>query len=264
MKEATYIHGTTPDEQERLAALNRLSNPQFVAFMKIRPEQRVLEIGSGLGLLARDVAQASGAHVTGVEISHDQLAIARTVSDQVHWVHGDVHHLPFDDASFDVVYGRYILEHVGDPMQVMREALRVLKPGGRFYNQENNNEIQHTWPDCPAFLHAWKVFEYLQADLGGDALIGKKLYAMAYDAGFDGIQISLQPEMHGFNEPGYSLWVKNLIALLMGAKSHIISDKYLAEAEFAAAITELEDLNDNPRGSVYFYWNRLEAAKKVG
>jgi ubiquinone/menaquinone biosynthesis C-methylase UbiE len=264
IKEATYIHGTTPDEQERLAALNRLSNPPFVAFLDVNKDDRVLEIGSGLGILATDVSKVYGAHVTGIEISTDQLSIARSSGGTVQFVHGDAHHLPFEDASFDVVYGRYILEHVGDPLQVMREALRVLKPGGRFYNQENNNEIQHTWPDCPAFLHAWKVFEYMQADMGGDALIGKKLYAMAYDTGFDEIQISLQPEMHGCNEPGFAVWVKNLIALLMGAKSYIISERYLSSDAFSAAITELEALFKNQRGSVYFYWNRLKARKKRG
>jgi ubiquinone/menaquinone biosynthesis C-methylase UbiE len=264
MKEATYIHGTTPDEQERLAALNRLSNPPFVAFLDIQKGDNVLEIGSGLGILATDVANAHGATVTGIEISTEQLAIARSLGGTVQFIHGDAQQLPFADAVFDVVYGRYILEHVADPLQVMREALRVLKPGGHFFNQENNNEIQHTWPDCPAFLHAWKVFEYVQADMGGDALIGKKLYAMAYDTGFEDIHITLQPEMHGANEPGYSIWIKNLIALLMGAKSHIISDKYLSETEFKTAITELEALHDNPRGSVYFYWNRLKARKKMG
>jgi ubiquinone/menaquinone biosynthesis C-methylase UbiE len=264
MKESTYIHGTTPEEQERLATLNKLSNPHFISFMEIHPSDRVLEIGSGLGILARDVAISTGADVTGIEISEDQLSIARSLTSGATMIHGDAHHLPFEDASFDVVYCRYILEHVADPLRVMMEAKRVLKPGGRFYNQENNNEIQHTWPDCPAFQHAWKAFEYLQADMGGDALIGKKLYAMAYDTGFQDIQISLQPEMHGYNEAGYGIWVKNLIALLMGAKSHIISDKYLSDKQFNDAISELEALHDNPRGAVYFYWNRLKAKKKAG
>lgn len=264
MKEATYIHGTTPDEQDRLATLNRLSNPPFIAFLDIKSGDNVLEIGSGLGILATDVSIATGASVTGLEISHDQLAIAQRLDSSVEWVQGDAHRLPFADETFDVVYSRYLLEHVADPLQVMREAHRVLKPSGRFYNQENNNAVQHLWPECPAYDHAWKVFEQLQADLGGDALIGKKLYAMAYDAGFADIQISLQPEMHGFNEPGYAIWMKNLIALLMGAKSHIISDKYLSEKQFNDAVADLEAMMANPRGSVYFYWNRVAARKKAG
>lgn len=264
MKETTYIHGTTPDEQERLATLNRLSNPSFISFLDVHSGERVLEIGSGLGLLARDVAMLTGAQVTGIEISEDQLRIAKKLTDNVAWVHGDAHQLPFEDSCFNVVYCRYILEHVADPMQVMREASRVLKPGGRFFNQENNNAVHQTWPDCPAFEHAWKVFEHLQTDLGGDALIGKKLYAMAYDSGLEDIQISLQPEIHGYLEPGYSIWVKNLVALLMGAKSHIVADKYLSMEQFDLAKAELESLLSNPSGSVYFYWNRVRARKKVG
>jgi len=264
MKEATYIHGTTLEEQERLATLNRLSNPQFISFMEIGPGDRVLEIGSGLGILARDVAVSTGAYVTGIEISTDQLAIAKTLIGDMDWVHGDAHALPFDDASFDVVYCRYILEHVADPLLVMKEALRVLKPGGRYYNQENNNAVQHTWPECPAFDHVWKGFEYLQTDLGGDALIGKKLYAMACDVGFSDIHISLQPEMHAYHEPGYAVWVMNLIALVSGAKQHLLERGFVSSDQFEAAINELKALLLTSNGSVYFYWNRLKATKKWG
>jgi ubiquinone/menaquinone biosynthesis C-methylase UbiE len=264
MKDATYIHGTTHEEQERLATLNRLSNPQFISFMDIGPSDRVLEIGSGLGILARDVAVSTGANVTGIEISADQLAIAKTLDGDMEWVHGDAHRLPFEDASFDVVYCRYILEHVADPIQVMREALRVLKPGGRYYNQENNNAVQHTWPECPAFDQVWKAFEYLQTELGGDALIGKKLYAMACEVGFGDIQISLQPEMHAYHEPGYAIWVNNLIALISGARQHLLERGFLSGDQFEAAVIELKAMLEDSSGSVYFYWNRLKARKKVG
>jgi len=55
----TYIHGTEPTEQERLAALNRMTNKPFVDFLSIQPDMQVLEVGSGLGLLAAEVASAA-------------------------------------------------------------------------------------------------------------------------------------------------------------------------------------------------------------
>ena len=64
---AGYIHGTTPSEQDRLATLNRLTNQAFVEFLEVRPQARVLEVGSGLGHLAGEVADAAEGvqHVEG-------------------------------------------------------------------------------------------------------------------------------------------------------------------------------------------------------
>src|SRR5690348_9738377 len=59
MPEQTYIHGTEPSEQARLALLNKLTNGPFVEFLQVRPEMRILEVGSGLGLLAAEVAMAA-------------------------------------------------------------------------------------------------------------------------------------------------------------------------------------------------------------
>lgn len=74
---ATYIHGTGPREQERLAGLNRLTNQVFVEFLDIRAGLRILEVGSGLGLLAVAVASAApGVSVVGLEQSSAQIAAA--------------------------------------------------------------------------------------------------------------------------------------------------------------------------------------------
>ena len=57
MKRISYIHGTHDEEQERLTLLNRLTNPPFLKFLALRETDRVLEVGSGLGLLASEAAQ---------------------------------------------------------------------------------------------------------------------------------------------------------------------------------------------------------------
>jgi cyclopropane fatty-acyl-phospholipid synthase-like methyltransferase len=68
-----YIHGTERSEQERLAALNMLTNPPFLDYLAIPAGVRVLDVGSGLGILAAKVASIAGATV-GIEFSEEQLS----------------------------------------------------------------------------------------------------------------------------------------------------------------------------------------------
>src|ERR1700744_634983 len=105
--EAHYIHGTARTEQARLQELNRLPNAAFVSFVGATAGARVLEVGSGLGILAQGVANsAPGVSVVGLERSPEQIRSARPASG-VTYIEGDAHELRFPDASFDVVYCRY-------------------------------------------------------------------------------------------------------------------------------------------------------------
>src|SRR5436190_2106769 len=127
MSKDIYIHGTEPSEQERLAGLNRMTNAAFIRFLDVAAGSRVLEAGSGLGLLAVEVASAAAdVHVVGVEISAAQIAAAPAAL-RVTFKQGDAQSLEFPDASFDLVYSRYLLEHVADPERVLREMRRVAK-----------------------------------------------------------------------------------------------------------------------------------------
>lgn len=102
MTQAAYIHGTDSAEQERLALLNRLTNPPFIEFLRLQATDSVLEVGSGLGILAREVAQRVPlGGVVGVECSAEQLARAESGLPNLRFAHGDAHHLPFADDRFD-------------------------------------------------------------------------------------------------------------------------------------------------------------------
>lgn len=255
---ATYIHGTTAPEQARLAELNRLTNRSFVEFLELPPTARVLEVGSGLGLLANEVAaRLPAGSVTGIEISPEQLARARP-AENVKFLPGDAARLPFAAESFDVVYCRYLLEHLADPAAAVAEMFRVLRPGGSVFVQENNLLVNELWPECPRFAAVWRGLVARQERLGGDALIGKKLVPLLRQAGFAEIRPSLAPEVHAAGDATFRPWVENLIGVVAGAAVPEDDTETLA-----AAVAELQAFQALPDACAYFYWNRA-AARKPG
>jgi SAM-dependent methyltransferase len=258
---AEYIHGTAPSEQARLALLNRLTNATFVGFLRPEPGMRVLEVGSGLGLLAAEVASsAAGVHVTGLERSPAQIAAAAAHS-RVTYIHGDAHQLDFPDASFDLVYARYLLEHVGDPERVVREMRRVARPGGRVAACENDISLLRLDPPCPTFDRVWTAFADYQRRLGGDAYVGRRLYRLFRSGGFSDVELSIQPEVHWHGSPGFTATIENTIGNVESGREGMIETGSSDEAAIIRAIAELRGLLTSPDGSSLFSWNRATAVR---
>lgn len=261
MSSGKYIHGTEPSEQERLAGLNRMTNAAFIRFLDVPAGAHALEVGSGLGLLAVDVAGAArDVIVVGVEISAAQIAKA-PAHKRVTFTQGDAHTLDFPDGTFDIVYARYLLEHVADPGRVVREMRRVAKPRGRVCVCENDVSLIRFDPPCPAFDRAWSVFTDFQAGLGGDGLVGRRLHRLFREAGFTEIELSVQPEVHWYGSPGYVAWVHNIIGNLESARNGMIAAGVISQADLDAGVAELERLKTDPTGSAVFVWNRARATR---
>ncbi|MBV9305605.1 MAG: arsenite methyltransferase [Acidobacteriaceae bacterium] len=112
-------------------------NPTALA--QLHPGETVLDLGSGGGidvlLSARRVGPTGKAY--GLDMTDDMLALARENQRQagvenVEFLKGEIEHIPLPDNSVDVIISNCVINLSGDKDQVLREAFRVLKPGGRF------------------------------------------------------------------------------------------------------------------------------------
>lgn len=88
----------------------------------------ILDVGCGLGLYVRQLRTLSP-HVWGVDIDADKVTEAGGELPNIRQASAEV--LPFADGTFDVLLSHEVLEHVDDDRQAVREAYRVLRPGGR-------------------------------------------------------------------------------------------------------------------------------------
>ncbi|MDG4763506.1 methyltransferase domain-containing protein [Solwaraspora sp. WMMD406] len=105
--------------------------------LQARPNDRVLDIGCGMGTPAIRIANSVGGEVVGITVSHEQVkratarADAEGLSGRVSFRYADAADLPFEPASFDAVWALESIIHMPDRLQVLREIARVIRPGGR-------------------------------------------------------------------------------------------------------------------------------------
>jgi ubiquinone/menaquinone biosynthesis C-methylase UbiE len=110
----------------------------YLDAMSIASAATVLDMGCGTGLVARVIAQRAGfsGRITGIDLSPYLVAAAKRLAteeglaERLEFRAGDVRRLDFADETFDALVAHTLLSHVDDPLLVLNEAARVVKPGG--------------------------------------------------------------------------------------------------------------------------------------
>jgi SAM-dependent methyltransferase len=104
----------------------------------ITAADRVLDVGGGIGGPARQLAVRFGCRVTVVDLTAEYCAVGERLtawtglSDKVSFVQGSALQMPFEDATFDVVWTQHASMNIADKAALYREIARVVRPGGRF------------------------------------------------------------------------------------------------------------------------------------
>jgi len=244
-----YIHGTHPEEQRRLADMNALINAHSLAALAPKAGERLLDLGCGLGQFARDVARASGVPAVGVELRDGQLARARALAAEAGEPEladlraGDAAAPPLQAGewgTFDVVHARFLLEHVRDPLAVVRVMARAVRPGGRVVLEDDDHDVLRLWPEPAHLAPVWRAYQRTYDRLGCDPVVGRRLVELLAAAGLSPRRIDLLPFGACSGDPRFEPLVRNLQDILRGAREAILATGGADGATFDGALASLE------------------------
>jgi len=184
-----YVHGYAADEQERLLQqADHWRDELILAGTTLVPGTRLLEIGCGVGAVLGILGLAFPDIVlAGVDIEQRQIEAARQhltrLGLEADLRRADALALPYEDACFDHVWMMWFLEHVADPVAVLREARRVLISGGALTAIEVDYHTLWASPTSDAFA-ALAAAMARTMDATGRSDAGTRLPEWLAQAGF--------------------------------------------------------------------------------
>lgn len=155
---------------------------------RLMPGLSLLDVGCGPGTITVEFAdRLAPGRVVGLDASADVIAQAAALGadrPNLEFVVGDAYALPFADATFDISHAHQTLQHVADPVAVLRELRRVTKPGGIVAARDVDYAGTIWYPELPG-LAAWiDLYERVHRSNGGEPDAGRRLKTWALEAGF--------------------------------------------------------------------------------
>lgn len=156
----------------------------------LRAGLSLLDVGCGPGTITADLAElVAPGPVTALEMTEEALdsareeAARRTLSGITFRI-GDVQKLDLPDDTFDVVHAHQMLQHVGDPVQALRELRRVCRPGGLVAVRDADYAAFTWWPAVPELDEWVTLYRSAARANGGEPDAGRRLLSWAQAAGF--------------------------------------------------------------------------------
>ena len=187
--QAVYTHG---HHESVLRAHRRRTAEDSAGYLlpHLRPGVSLLDVGCGPGTITADLAaRIAPGRVTAIELTGAALDLARAEAESrgqsnISFVTSDVHALDFPDDTFDVVHAHQVLQHVGDPVQALRELRRVCAPGGVVAARDADYAGFIWFPRLPALDRWMTLYDRAARANGGEPDAGRRLLSWARAAGF--------------------------------------------------------------------------------
>jgi SAM-dependent methyltransferase len=256
--ESRYIHGTTRDEQVRLSRLNQLLNDAVLRELRIRPGDRIVDFGCGLAQLTRAMARAAGVRTVGLERSTEQIAEAlrqARAEGEEHLLElreSDILNAKAEEGTYDLAHARFVLEHVPDPLGVVRAMVRAVRPGGRIVLEDDDHDVLRIWPEPPGLRTLWQAYMRTYDRLGNDPIVGRRLVALLHEAGARPVRNTWLFFGACAGEETFPAFVENLHFILESARDAIVSAGLLGREEVDETLAQIRRVGSRPDSAFWY------------
>lgn len=213
----------------------------------IKPGMHVADFGCGIGAMTRNLAQLVGPNgrATGIDLHEPQLVQAGNICmerqlSNVAFCRADACDTNLPDGIFDLVYCRFLLIHVPDPLACLREMKRVLKPGGIIFVEDGDLRSGGSVPSS-ALDHFGGLFERLGPKKGVDYRLGRDLYHLVKRAEFESIETDIyQPAYSRGKERVFLKWS------IEEAGAGLVDAGLLTTNELEYTLGQMQAASDDP------------------
>ena len=233
----------------RLLLLARASWPDTAALFSragIRPGMHCVDLGCGGGEVTFELAKlvAPGGFVTGVDMDEVKLGLARKAAverrvSNVEFLAGNVNNWD-DQGAYDVVYSRFLLQHVSEPVDLLRRMWAAVRSGGLVIVEDADFDGWCCHPPNEGFDFFVRAYAEVIRRRGGDHATGRKLYHYFLDAGIPSPQVALVQSVLVSGEGKELAW-----STLDATSEAILAEGVATPGELAAALASLRQFTDD-------------------
>jgi len=241
-----YILGSSNKEFKRLdlqAQIFEKESLQTLQLAGIRSGMHCADIGCGIGDMTFMMAKLVGksGSVIGIDRNSDVIEVckkraAKENITNVKFFVGDVYDNELSKDSFDLVFSRFLFQHLEEPKRALKAMTKLVTVGGMVVAEENDHDIWLTYPSSAGLEKLRRVYVDLLGLSNCDELIARKLYKLFSECGLNasvGSYCICIPMNGPYNTIGM-LTAESL-------KPRILKAKLMSEAEFIEMMAELQN-----------------------
>jgi hypothetical protein len=165
-----------------------------------------------------------------------------------------------EPATYDIVYGRFILSHLADRVAIVRRMCEALRPGGVLILEDIDFTGASSYPINAAYERYCQYYRAVIQKRGGDADLGRQLYELCIDAGLSEVEVRVVHPAHGGREPEKAL----MLSTLVNIGDAVVAEGIATAADVAETVAALTAFTEDPRSviglpRVFQVWGRWQA-----
>jgi len=250
------------DRLKLLARFKRGDTLELFRRAGVRPGMRCLDLGCGGGEGTFDLAAAAGPEgsVTGVDMDEVKLDLARREAARRGLGNIEFRRANLNDwhepGAYDAVYCRFVLQHLSQPVDLLRRMWAGVRPGGVLIVEDADFDGWCCHPANGGFGFFLRAYSQVIKRRGGDHAMGRKLYGCFLAAGIPDPEVAVVQPVRTQGEAKALAW-----STLEAVADAIVSEHLASADEVSAALDDLQRFTADPRTlicgpRVFQLWSR--------